>query len=255
MAATEIHGITDADVADAPRFNEIAGEFIAQIKDCVLASYNVYFDMGFLNFELSNCGVNHQPPYVCLMYMRPLLGLGDRCTLSEACRKSGIGHETTHKASTDALAASGLFVHYLEEFRNKGINTYEDIASLKKYKFTQSFTQPPFPEPAVFRLNRSQNLLPRTFSNPATSTFGDIASYWDNLKTVFTDEVITPEELNFLRNEIRGLRKEQVRAIHARFFLSTLTKFTKDLYIDEEEANRLRSLYQGLSLLGWAPGQ
>ncbi|MEK6531001.1 MAG: 3'-5' exonuclease [Deltaproteobacteria bacterium] len=39
MAATEIHGITDKDVADAPRFKDIAGELLAAIKDCVLAAY------------------------------------------------------------------------------------------------------------------------------------------------------------------------------------------------------------------------
>ena len=43
VSATEIHGITDADVADAPTFQEVAGNLLAAISGCVFASYNVYF--------------------------------------------------------------------------------------------------------------------------------------------------------------------------------------------------------------------
>src|SRR5437899_8402986 len=45
MACTEIHGITDADVADAPEFAEIADDLQAAIGGCALAAYNVYFDL------------------------------------------------------------------------------------------------------------------------------------------------------------------------------------------------------------------
>jgi len=41
MAATEIHGITDADVANAPVFADIRGEVVASLSGCALASYNV----------------------------------------------------------------------------------------------------------------------------------------------------------------------------------------------------------------------
>src|SRR5512134_1746588 len=45
VAATEIHGITDDDVADAPTFADIAGDVAGAISDAVLMAYNVYFDM------------------------------------------------------------------------------------------------------------------------------------------------------------------------------------------------------------------
>jgi DNA polymerase-3 subunit epsilon len=35
MAATFIHGISDADVARAPRFEEVVGDLLAATKDCV----------------------------------------------------------------------------------------------------------------------------------------------------------------------------------------------------------------------------
>ncbi len=41
MAATHVHGITEADVAGAPRFDEIAGDFLAAMQGCMIAAYNV----------------------------------------------------------------------------------------------------------------------------------------------------------------------------------------------------------------------
>ena len=53
VAATEIHGITDADVAGAPDIMEIAGNIADGVENAVLASYNVYFDIKFLEIEYS----------------------------------------------------------------------------------------------------------------------------------------------------------------------------------------------------------
>src|SRR5437879_5783279 len=41
MACTEIHGITDDDVADAPEFSEIVDDVLAAVKGAALAAYNV----------------------------------------------------------------------------------------------------------------------------------------------------------------------------------------------------------------------
>src|SRR5207302_1080640 len=103
----------DGDVANAPKFNEIAGDLIGALSGCVVAAYNVYFDISFLSAELRTAGVNHEPPHFCLMYLRPMLGLGCRCKLDEACRLSGITHDVKHISSTDALASSALLQHYL----------------------------------------------------------------------------------------------------------------------------------------------
>ena len=54
VTATEIHGITDADVTDAPTFAMIAGDLVRAMAGSVVAAYNVYFDMRFLEFD--SCG-------------------------------------------------------------------------------------------------------------------------------------------------------------------------------------------------------
>jgi len=257
MAATEIHGITEGDVQSAPTFASIAGELLEATKGCVIASYNVYFDIKFLNYELSNCGVNHQPPHFCLMYLRPMLGLGPRCKLDEACRCHGVTYLPTHVASDDAIAAGNLFCNYIAELEEKRIHTYGQLSKLKSYKFNESFCCTPFPEAAAFGLRRFDKIVSRAgFSSPVDPTRQAMASYWDALKTVLADLEITDEELAFVQAErVRGgLKEEQIRVLHARAFTSIISQFASDQWLDDKEVARLRRLHDCLAKLGWAPG-
>lgn len=54
--ATEVHGISTADLADKPRFADIAEEFLAFVKGAELIIHNAAFDVGFLNHEFSMLG-------------------------------------------------------------------------------------------------------------------------------------------------------------------------------------------------------
>lgn len=51
---TNLTGISDDDVMDAPSFEEIADEISALFADSYLIAHNVPFDLGFLNEELAN---------------------------------------------------------------------------------------------------------------------------------------------------------------------------------------------------------
>ena len=258
MAATEIHGISDADVARAPRFQDIAGEILAATKGCAIASYNVYFDIKFLTFEMSNAGVAHDPPHFCLMYLRPMLGLGSRCKLQVACQQHGIDYQASHVAANDAMAAGQLFCRYLPEFRRQNVATYSDLAALRSYKFNNSFSFAPFPEPATFGLRRFDGAVARAgFAIEADPLREAFAGYWDALKTVLADLEITDDELAYVLAERQrgGLTPEQVRVLHARAFASVMSQFAEDQWLDDREVRKLRRLHSCLAQLGWAPGQ
>ncbi|MDB5384610.1 MAG: hypothetical protein JWM11_256, partial [Planctomycetaceae bacterium] len=115
--ATFIHGITDADVRHAPRFADIAGDLVEALSGSVVTAYNVYFDLKFLRDELGRCGVVQVPPHLCLMYLKPLLGLGVKCGLREACRELGVLHTGEHYAAVDVAASAKILVRYLEEIK------------------------------------------------------------------------------------------------------------------------------------------
>jgi DNA polymerase-3 subunit epsilon len=258
MAATEIHGITDADVAKAPRFSEVAGEILAAAKGCVIAAYNVYFDVKFLDFELSNAGITHHPPHLCLMYLRPMLGLGSRCKLEEACRSHGIEYAMTHVAANDAQAAGRLFLLYLTEIKRHGVSTFSALAKLKSYKFTESFSCTPFPDLSTYGLRRFAGVVSRAgFAVRVDPVRQAVAAYWDALKTVLADLEVTDQELEYVLDEReRGnLTEAQIRALHARAFASVITQFVGDRELDEGESRKLQRLHKCLAKLGWAPGQ
>lgn len=256
MAGTEIHGITDADVAQAPRFAEIAGDLLAATQGCVVAAYNVYFDMRFLGFELANAGVQHQPPHFCLMYMRPMLALGPRCKLSAACAAHGVEYAPSHISAHDALAAGRLFEFYRQEIERKRVQTFAELAQLRSYKFSSSFGNAPFPSPTALGLRPTERSLSRSGHAP-DPTRQAVASYWDALKSVIGDLEITDDELAFIQEEQQrgGLQPEQIRVLHARVFTSVVAQFTADQWLDDQEARRLRKLYVCLAKLGWAPGE
>lgn len=258
IAATEVHGITDSDVESAPRFQEIAGDLVAAMKGCVIAAYNVYFDIKFLRSEFLSAGIAHEPPHFCLMYLRPMLGLGPRCRLSLACESHGVDYASTHVAGSDALAAASLFRVYLQEMGRSKVTTFGELAQLKNYKFSQSFECSPFPEPAAFKLTCREKVISRMgFNIPVDPVRQAMAAYWDGLRTVLADLEITDEELESMREERRrgGLKVEQLRVLHARAFTSVLSQFMSDQWLDDREVRKLKRLYQCLSRLGWAPGE
>ncbi len=260
VAATEIHGISDCDVEKAPRFSEIAGDLVAALSACVVAAYNVYFDIRFLSYELMQASVDHEPPHFCLMYMRPLLGLGSRCRLQEACHDHHIEQEVTHVAAQDALASGALLECYLEILEERGIATFKDLAKLKNYKFLKSFENDPFPDPATLNLAYCGRLCSRSgyvTEMPVDRTRQRLSAYWDALRTVVADLEITDEELEYIVNERRrlGLQEEQIRVLHARAFSSAITQFIDDQWLDDDEAKKLQRLHNCLAQLGWAPGQ
>ena len=168
MGATDIHGITDADVARAPTFEDIAGGLVAATAGCVVAAYNVYFDIRFLGFEMANIGVRHLPPHFCLMHLRPMLGLGRRCSLKEACNTHGVPHSDAHTAAADAVASGGLFLKYLPAMTAMGIKTYGDLANLKRHKFLKSFHCLPFPLASEMGLGCSGFLTSRSAATRTT---------------------------------------------------------------------------------------
>ncbi len=263
VAATEIHGITDADVADAPEFLDIAGDFVDAIAGCVVAAYNVYFDIRFLEFELGQAGVRHVPPHVCLMYLRPLLGLGARCKLTEACEACGIVLENAHMAGADVHASGRLLSLYLELLRSRDVETFSELAGCGSYKFLSSFMNEPFSPATCAHLRRSRRRKSRIPDTRPTvrPTVGDerigLREYWEGMKIAVADLEISQTELSSLRSirEKYHLKPERIRMIHARAFAGVIAQFVSDQWVDERERMKLQRFHRCLSELGWAPGE
>jgi len=112
--AEAVHGLSDAFLADKPRFAEKVEEFLEFIADSQLVAHNASFDFGFLNAELAICGL--EP--VCTTRMVDTLALGRRrhpgakLSLDALCTRYGIdrSHRTRHGALLDAELLAQVYV-------------------------------------------------------------------------------------------------------------------------------------------------
>ncbi len=87
LAATQVHGLTDEDLADKPRFADFADEFLEFVQGAELLIHNAPFDVAFLDAELKIAG-------------RPLLS--SLCSVSDTLETAREMHPGK-KNSLDAL--------------------------------------------------------------------------------------------------------------------------------------------------------
>lgn len=260
VAATEIHGITDADVADAPSFEHVADALTSALAGCVVASYNVYFDVKFIQAEWAAIGVRRLPPYLCLMYMRPLLGLGARCSLGDACRAHGIVHQRVHWAAADAMASAQLWSVYSEAMARRGLRSFSDLSRVKEYKFSASWRDDPLDAPGAIRAvvfkSRGSALAAFLAAGRPPDRQQVVGEYWDALTSALADLQITTTEVDYLRSKqaILRLTSEELRWLHARAFAGILADACRDKAVSVDEALCLHTVAGALRELGWAPG-
>lgn len=255
MAGTEVHGISEADVDAAPPFARIGEELLEAIDGAVLVAYNASFDLRFVRYELRRLGIELRAPHLCAMYFRPLLSLGQKCTLSDACQAHDIVHAGVHSAAGDATATATLLGHYLDEAQKQGVVTLGDLRGLPRhYKFLDSLDEPlpTFGPATTVAAKVSRSIEP----DPIADDWR-IREYQDVVLVALDDLVVTDEELEQATAAASrlGLSTAQVRAVHARVFASTLNEWAADDAIDEDEVARLVAMRTGLARLGWAPGE
>jgi len=108
------HGLTAADLQDAPPFAEVAGQVEAALAGRILVGHFVTFDLAFLRAEFARAGRPLPPlPYICTAELADALRLGhERRRLTYACARYGVALPAHHVARHDAFAALGLFRRY-----------------------------------------------------------------------------------------------------------------------------------------------
>ena len=114
LAAEQVHGLSDAFLADKKCFHEHALELIEFLEDSPLVAHNAQFDFGFLNYEFGCCG----HPEVVLDRMIDTLVLarrrhpGAKHSLDALCTRYGIdrSHRVRHGALLDAELLAQVYV-------------------------------------------------------------------------------------------------------------------------------------------------
>lgn len=116
--AEEIHGISDAFLADKPTFKEIAEEFIAFIDGSDLVIHNAEFDVSFIDYEFKLLQKDQQPDgkefrvFDTLALARRRWPGADN-TLKGLCRRFNIDYRGAHSALQDAIILSKVYPYLI----------------------------------------------------------------------------------------------------------------------------------------------
>ncbi|MDD2965130.1 MAG: exonuclease domain-containing protein [Bacteroidales bacterium] len=135
---TQLTGITDRMVADAPRFCEVARRIVEMTEGAVFVAHNAAFDYSFIREEFARLGYDYHRERLCTVRLsRKLLPGKPSYSLGNLCQSLGIEIEHRHRAAGDALATVKLFELLLsienhpESVALKGISTGFDTGKLK----------------------------------------------------------------------------------------------------------------------------
>ncbi|MEZ4910097.1 MAG: exonuclease domain-containing protein [Saprospiraceae bacterium] len=102
---TRITGITDAMVADAPKFYEVAKQIVTMTEQAIFVAHNVRFDYGFIKEEFANLGYTFTKKQLCTVVLSRKSFPGLRSySLGNLIRHFDIKVENRHRAMDDALA-------------------------------------------------------------------------------------------------------------------------------------------------------
>jgi DNA polymerase-3 subunit epsilon len=120
---TALTGITNAMVANAPVFEEVAGEIHALLQDHIFVAHNVNFDFSFVKHQLKLHGYDLNVKKLCTVRLSRKLFRGfSSYSLGSICRNLGIEIEDRHRADGDAKATVALFNRILQQGGETHIN-------------------------------------------------------------------------------------------------------------------------------------
>ncbi|MBD1391184.1 DNA polymerase III subunit epsilon [Neiella sp. HB171785] len=115
--ATTVHGITDDDVKDCPRFADVAEQFVEFIRGAELIAHNAPFDVGFMDHEFGKLGAGWaKTDELCQVTDSLVLAKdmypGQKNNLDALCRRLGIdnSHRELHGALLDAEILADVYL-------------------------------------------------------------------------------------------------------------------------------------------------
>jgi DNA polymerase III subunit epsilon len=242
VGPTAIHGISGADVADAPEFADIAGAIALRIEGAVLAAHNLPFDLRMIGAEFARAGVSFDAGQgVDTLRIAP-------GKLGDVCRRHGIVLGSAHRALDDALATAELLLRV-------AVPATELVAPARFATIPPVFNRTVVRDavrgsvvvatervPAVLRAALRVPLPPE--ENPAA------LGYLDLLDRVLADLRIDADEAAELESIARGagLGDEARRRLHERYLERLVDEVVADSHISVDEYGELVRVAAALGL-------
>lgn len=113
--ALKVHGLSDQFLQDKPLFSDVADEFVDFISGSALVIHNAPFDLGFLDNELSELGMEKLSGIYEVIDTLPMarkMYPGQRNSLDALCKRLGVDNQMRlkHGALLDAKLLAEVYL-------------------------------------------------------------------------------------------------------------------------------------------------
>lgn len=122
---TNLTGITNAMVRNAPKFYEVAKKIAEITKDTIFVAHNVNFDYNIIKDEFKNLGFDFKRKKLCTVRLsRKIIPNLNSYSLGNICTSENIPINGRHRAKGDAEATVELFRRLIERDDQFIINSF-----------------------------------------------------------------------------------------------------------------------------------
>lgn len=123
---TNITGITNEMVSNAPKFYEVAKKIVEITSNRIFVAHNATFDYNFIKSEFKNLGYSYNRKTMCTVKLsrKHIPGHGSY-SLGKICSELGIEINGRHRAAGDALATVKLLDIILKNHQSKSPNLFQ----------------------------------------------------------------------------------------------------------------------------------
>ncbi len=133
---TQLTGIQNSDVYDAPYFDEIAQKVLDFIGESIIVAHNAPFDLSFLKSELKYAGIDKfQNLSLCTLKLaRKMYPELKSKSLGSVVKHLGVTHKNVHRALGDATVTAKILLKMISELTTKNkVKVVSDIINLQHY--------------------------------------------------------------------------------------------------------------------------
>ncbi|MGE0354820.1 MAG: PolC-type DNA polymerase III [Gemmatimonadales bacterium] len=135
--ASMVTGISQAMVASAPTFPEVADQVLGVLAGRVFVAHNARFDWSFVLHEIRRArAMILSGPRLCTVRLaRGLLrGQVESCGLDSLTRYFGFENPARHRAGGDALVTAWLLARLIDLAAEQGAVTFDDLVGMQRRK-------------------------------------------------------------------------------------------------------------------------
>lgn len=132
LSSTEVHGITEAMVADAPPVDDVLRQFHRFAEGAVLIAHNAPFDMQFLRRREGELGLAFDHPVLDTVLLSAVVyGQHEVHSLDALTHRLGITipEADRHTAIGDTVATADAFLKLLPMLHGKGLATFGEVVT------------------------------------------------------------------------------------------------------------------------------